>query len=71
MNLSDLFDDIVKDDYGIWTQICETHAKKQIYSKLGKFENCPSANIICGCINCNNNAEYYLDFDDTAIIKNR
>ncbi len=64
MNFSSLFDDIVKDEYGTWTQICKIHAKSLEISSLGQLEDCPSKNIICGCIDCHNKAEYYLDFSE-------
>lgn len=62
MNFLSLFDDIVKDEYGTWTQICKIHAESPEINSLGRLEDYPSANIICGCIGCQNEAEYYLDF---------
>ncbi len=33
MNYSLIFDDIVKDEYGTWTQVCKKHSKdKALYS---------------------------------------
>lgn len=63
MNLSDLFDDIVKDDYGIWTQICKIHVNNPIILTFGKLTDCAAENTTCGYIGCNNKAEYYLDID--------
>ncbi len=62
MNLSVLFDDIVKDEYGIWSQVCKDHAKNFDILTLGSLEDCSSENTICGCCNCKNKAEYYIDF---------
>ena len=62
MNFSVLFDDVVKDEYGTWSQICEYHAENSDILVLGKLENSPSENIICGCHVCKNKAEYYIDF---------
>lgn len=62
MNFSVLFDDVVKDEYGTWSQICEYHAENSDILVLGKLENSPFENIICGCHGCKNNAGYYIDF---------
>lgn len=61
MNLLDLFDDIVKDEYGTWTQICKTHAENSLFEKIGTVSDCSSKNTICGCVGCNSKAVYYLD----------
>lgn len=57
-----LFDDIVKDEYGAWSQVCKYHAENSDILTLGKLENSPSENIICGCCDCRDKAEYYIDF---------
>lgn len=62
MNFSVLFDDVVKDEYGTWSQISEYHAENSDILVLVKLENSPSENIICGCHGCKNKAEYYIDF---------
>lgn len=62
MDFSFLFDDVVKDEYGTWSQICEYHAENSDILVLGKLENSPSENIICGCHGCKTKAEYYIDF---------
>jgi len=62
MNFSLLFDDVVKDEYGIWSQVCKYHAESSDILALGKLENSPSENIICGYRGCKNEAEYYIDF---------
>ncbi len=64
MELSDLFDDIVKDEYGTWTQVCKAHSKNPLFAKIGKLSDCASENTICGCAGCKNKAEYYLDIDE-------
>lgn len=62
MDFSFLFDDVVKDEYGTWSQVCREHAGNFDILALGKLENSPSGNIICGCNNCKNKADYYIDF---------
>ncbi len=62
MNFSVLFDDIVNDEYGTWSQVCKYHVKNFDILPLGKIENSPSKNIICGCRGCKKEAEYYIDF---------
>lgn len=57
-----LFDDIVKDNYGTWTQICKRHSELKEINLLGTLEPIASENAICGCIGCQNKADYYLDF---------
>ncbi len=64
MDNSYFFDDVVSDEYGTWTQLCINHAKEPYYSIFGKISECASSNISCGCKNCKNKAEYYLDFYD-------
>ena len=54
-----LFDDIVTDEYGAWSQICEDCAEK--YNFPGRLSNIPS-DCFCGVIDCENEAIYYLDF---------
>ena len=53
-----MFDDIVTDENGIWTQVCEKCAKT--YSKLGRLEDIPIGGLICGVTNCDKEAQYYL-----------
>ena len=56
MNYSLFFDDIVKDEYGTWTQVCQHHSESNLINSLGKLKDCPSENTICGCIECQNKA---------------
>ena len=65
MNFSVLFDDVVKDEYGAWSQVCKYHAENSDIFALGNLESSPSENIICGCRDCKNKAEYYIDFYST------
>ncbi len=62
MNFSILFDDVVSDEYGTWSQIRKEHVKNPSISALGSFADCASENIVCGCRNYRNKAEYYIDF---------
>jgi hypothetical protein len=62
MNYSLIFDDIVKDEYGTWTQVCKKHSKDKALYSFWKLVDCAAENTICGCIGCQNKAEYYLDF---------
>ena len=66
MNYSLFFDDIVKDEYGTWTQVCQHHSEFNLINSLGKLKDCPSENTICGCIECQNKAEYYLDLGESS-----
>ena len=53
-----MFDDIVTDENGIWTQVCEEC--KQMHSKFGQLEEVPIDGIICGVNGCDKEARYYL-----------
>ena len=59
-----LFDDIVTDEYGTWTQICESCAEK--YNFYGRLSNI-SGDCICGVFGCENEADYYLDFNEDIL----
>lgn len=42
MNFSVLFDDVVKDEYGTWSQICEYHAEafeQKVESRLRSLDD--------------------------------
>jgi len=54
------FDDFVMDDIGTWSQICTNCLKK--FTQFYAWDEQPLAGIICGIKECNNEAEYYLDF---------
>lgn len=53
-----LFDDLVEDETGTWTQVCETHANE--YKHLGTISDV-SISLNCGVRGCNNEAIHYLD----------
>ena len=54
-----IFDDLVVEDNGKWTQVCNNCAK--IYAELGHLDEISITNIICGTKGCKNEALYYLD----------
>jgi hypothetical protein len=54
------FDDVVKDEHGIWSQIC-IHCQKKYFSKHKKHET-PVSNLTCGIEQCSNEADFYIDF---------
>lgn len=56
------FDDVVVDDKGNWTQVCSECAEKAFKSEV--WDEVPINGLICGVENCNNQAQYYLDFND-------
>ena len=56
------FDDVVKDDDGhLWSQICSECAKKV---KPGKHSLDDVGSGICGVEGCENEADYYIDFEN-------
>ena len=60
-NLIKLFDDITIDDNGYkWSQVCNCHTKKLNISELMLDE---AGQGICGVIGCENEADYYIDFN--------
>lgn len=54
----EIFDDIVLEDRGIWTQVCDECSEK--YSALGTLDETPIS-LVCGVFGCNNEAKFYLD----------
>jgi len=54
------FDDFVKEDEKVWSQVCNKCIKKYYWRKesLSKTTN----TCICGVKGCNNNADYYINF---------
>jgi hypothetical protein len=55
------FDDIVTDEIGTWTELCEKHKQQAEKEGLGTAsEN--AADMICGCKGCDKIADYYFDF---------
>lgn len=58
-NYETVFDDLVVEENGKWTQVCNECAKN--YSELGILDDIPIAGLICGTKGCENEALYYLD----------
>lgn len=56
------FDDVVVDDNGKWTQVCSECAEKSFKNEV--WDEVPTNGFNCGVENCNNQAQYYLDFND-------
>ena len=52
------FDDAVKDENGIWSQICSSCAKKY-YPRSLNLDDAGSG--ICGVQGCENQADFYID----------
>jgi hypothetical protein len=59
INYETVFDDLVVEENGKWTQVCDECSKK--HSELGILEEIPIADLICGIKGCENEAFYYLD----------
>ena len=53
-----LFDDVVADRDGEWSQICSQCASSIHLPKSGSVGGV----CICGVAGCNNEADYYVDF---------
>lgn len=54
------FDDIVTEEDGRWTQLCEEHKNAAENENLGVSS--PNAvDTICGCEGCEEVADYYFD----------
>ena len=51
------YDDIIEDELGDWTQVCEQHSKET--EKDGILDDCP-IECICGVEGCEQQAAYYL-----------
>ena len=56
-----IFDDFVADEIGTWSQICQSCKDKYFDGEL--TSEIPIEGLICGVKNCNNEADFYLDFD--------
>ena len=59
--INELFNDIVSDEYGIWTQVCSKCA--ELHFNLGRLSAIGGDNIICGVYGCENISSYYLDLN--------
>ena len=57
------FDDIITDDYGTWTELCEEHSVQAEKEGLGNSSD-NSLDMICGCEGCNKIANHYFDFNN-------
>ena len=54
------FDDWVDGEYNVWSQICEEcRSRYSISNDMIDWEN---GGGICGIKNCENEADYYIDF---------
>ena len=62
-----VFDDWEKDFAGIWTQVCTNCLVKYKGTLNVKVTNFPGEGEICGVKDCNGEADYYLDFDDSEV----
>lgn len=54
------FDDFVNESDGNWSQVCKTCAST--YFKNEKLDEVPITCLICGVQDCDNEAEFYIDF---------
>jgi len=55
-----VFDDVVKDKSGKWSQVCDSCIEKHFKDEV--WDDIPIDNTICGVKDCNNEATFYLDF---------
>lgn len=55
----ELFDDLSRDEYSTWTQICKS-CVQEIDIPSDKLSN-GGENMVCGVKSCINEADYYLD----------
>lgn len=64
------FDDFVKEEGGIWSQICSNCHDKHL--KNHTVIEIPINNLVCGVKNCLNEADFYIDFicEETGQEKN-
>ena len=61
------FDDWVKDQEGIWTQICTNCLVKYNGTLDVKATKFPGDGEVCGVKGCNGEADYYLDFEENKV----
>lgn len=59
--LKDRFDDITEDNDGAWSQIC-SHCVNEMIIPPDLLHDIPLDGLICGVKDCENEAEYYIDF---------
>jgi len=54
------FDDFVKEDNRVWSQVCNKCIEKYYWEKESLSETANTCT--CGVKGCNNNADYYINF---------
>lgn len=59
--LETIFDDIVLDEFGVWTQLCKKHIPT--HSKYGIYLDDIGSGI-CGVIGCEEESDNYLQLFD-------
>jgi hypothetical protein len=57
-----IFDDLVIEEKGTWTQVCKSCSEKS--NELGFLEEIAIEGLICGVDGCQNEAHYYLDLNN-------
>lgn len=63
-NDSVVFDDFTRDEYGYWSQICQHCVDKY---KINYNRLAEDSHGICGVSGCENQADYYIDFEENMI----
>lgn len=63
-NGSVVFDDFTRDEYGCWSQICQHCVDKY---KIHFNRLADDGHGICGVSGCENQADYYIDFEENTI----
>lgn len=63
-NGSVAFDDFTRDEYGYWSQICQHCVDKY---KINFNLLAEDGHGICGVSGCENQADYYIDFEKNMI----
>ena len=63
-NGSVVFDDFTCDKYGCWSQICQHCVDKH---KINYNILADDGHGICGVSDCENQADYYIDFEENMI----
>lgn len=53
------FDDVVEDEYSLWSQVCPECARKFNFPER-MLDDAGSG--ICGVKGCSNESDYYIDF---------
>ncbi len=68
-----VFDDVVlkdSDGYRDWSQVCHDCMKEyQLHAhKDATIKDIPVAGLTCGIAGCTNEADFYIDFADGALV---